>query len=273
MNLTAVILARNEAQHIAQTVASVVFADQVIVFDSGSTDGTQELAQAAGAAVLHHPFENYAQQRNAALDAAAAAGADWVLFVDADERVSDDLAEEVIREDKQINRLEVEIDDFCLRILALEQPVARDLRFIIGSFHITEALERIGDQSTNIAEKTLFINLKPELPIMNMVKTMSEIVGEMLGEVITAYNNMDDALSLRIREMDSRVDDLNQKIVKTIIDEMGCEASTIGRGVNIIAVSSYLERVADLATNIAEDVVFISRGRNIKHSSHFDYQE
>lgn len=95
MNLTAVILARNEAQHIAQTVASVVFADQVIVFDSGSTDGTQELAQAAGAAVLHHPFENYAQQRNAALDAAAAAGADWVLFVDADERVSDDLAEEV----------------------------------------------------------------------------------------------------------------------------------------------------------------------------------
>ena len=185
----------------------------------------------------------------------------------------DDLAEEVIQEDKQINRLEVEIDDFCLRILALEQPVAKDLRFIIGSFHITEALERIGDQSTNIAEKAMFINLKPELPIMNMVKTMSDIVGEMLGEVITAYNNMDDALSLRIREMDSRVDDLNQKIVKTIIDEMGCEASTIGRGVNIIAVSSYLERVADLATNIAEDVVFISRGRNIKHSSHFDYQE
>jgi phosphate transport system protein len=183
---------------------------------------------------------------------------------------NDVLAQEVIGEDKEINRLEVEIEEQILNILALWQPVARDLRFVSGCSRVASDLERIGDQSTNIAERAILLNQKPRLSFMNAVNSLAEVVTDMFRKVITAFSTMDTDLAIQVCHMDSKADELNIKIIRQLIDYMAHESVVVERSVHTILTANALERIGDLSTNIGEEVVFIARGINVKHCDTFD---
>jgi phosphate transport system protein len=182
----------------------------------------------------------------------------------------DDLANQVMQGDKSINRLEVEIEEKILNILALWQPVARDLRFVTGCSRIASDLERIGDQSTNIAERAILLNQKPKLSFMNGLQSLSDVAAEMFRNVITAFSQQDCTMAVDVCNMDNRADELNVQIMRQLIDYMSTESKIVERAVHTLIVANALERVGDLATNIAEDVVFIVMGVNVRHSNKFD---
>ena len=182
----------------------------------------------------------------------------------------DDKAQEVIEEDEQLNNLEVEVDDITLHILALWQPVARDLRFITGCSRIATNLERIGDQATNICERVLMLNQKPKLDLMNSVDALAERALTMYRNVVGAFSDQDSEAAMKVCRADSTVDDMNIRIMRELIDFMITENVIVERAVHCIIIANALERVGDLSTNIGEDVVFISRGINVKHCDTYD---
>jgi phosphate transport system protein len=182
----------------------------------------------------------------------------------------DDKAQEVIEEDEQLNNLEVEVDDITLHILALWQPVARDLRFITGCSRIATNLERIGDQATNICERVLMLNQKPKLDLMNSVEALAERALTMYRNVVGAFSDQDSEAAMEVCRADSNVDDMNIRIMRELIDFMITENVIVERAVHCIIIANALERVGDLSTNIGEDVVFISRGINVKHCDTYD---
>jgi len=182
----------------------------------------------------------------------------------------DDKAQEVIEEDEQLNQLEVEVDDITLHILALWQPVAKDLRFITGCSRIATNLERIGDQATNICERVLMLNQKPRLSLMNSVEALADKALTMFRNVTRAFSDQDSKSAMLVCRTDSDVDDMNIRLMRSLIDFMITENVIVERAVHSIIISNALERVGDLSTNIGEDVVFISRGINLKHCDTYD---
>ena len=176
------------------------------------------------------------------------------------------LVDQVLREDKKINKLEVEIEELCLSTLALSQPVARDLRFVLGCSRIANNLERIGDQATNIAKRAKILNQKHELPGINNIQVLSDTVHEMLKKSITAFTNLDDNLSSQISDEDDIADDLNTKVIQEFVNYMANENVDIEKAVQTILISNFLERVGDLVTSITEHIIFIAKGLNVKHS-------
>lgn len=176
-----------------------------------------------------------------------------------------DLAEEVIQGDKAINILELDIDRHCLRLLALDQPMARDLRFIVGSMRISIDLERIADQAVNIAQRAQFISNRPPLPPIPAMEQLSETALDMLRSVIAAFINNNDQLASEVCQMDDTADELNVQVLKTQLDYMVHEVPAVERSVQTIIAARCFERAADGATNIAESVIFITKGLNIKH--------
>ena len=176
-----------------------------------------------------------------------------------------DLAEEVIGGDQEIDLLEVEIDQRCLRLLALDQPMARDLRFIIGCMRVCTNLERIADQAVNIAERALYLNQRPALPHQPLMEQLAATSVDMLNRAVSAFNNGRTKQASEVCQMDDRADELNVEILKHFIDYMIEEVKSVDRAVNTIIISRCLERCADLATNVAEAVVFIVEGVDIKH--------
>ena len=198
--------------------------------------------------------------RMAALTESALTKALQALF----ERNSD-MAEEVVEGDQEIDLLEVEIDRRCLRLLALEQPMARDLRFIIGCMRVCINLERIADQAVNIAERALYLNQRPALPHQPLVQQLSTTSVDMLKRAVSAFNSGQTGQAAEVCQMDDTADELNLKILKHFIDYMIEEVKSVDQAVNTIIISRCLERCADLATNVAEAVVFIVEGVDIKH--------
>jgi len=182
----------------------------------------------------------------------------------------EDLAQEVIDEDKQLNAMEVEIEERTLNILALWQPVARDLRFVTACSRIGNELERIGDQSTNIAERVLLLIQKPRLDLMTGLESLADDALAMYRKVTNAYTKLDCGQAIEVCKMDSNIDDLTLKIMRKFLDFMVNESVIVERAVHAIIIANALERVADLSTNIGEDIVFIARGINVKHSDSFD---
>lgn len=182
----------------------------------------------------------------------------------------DDKAQEVIEGDEQLNQLEVEVDDITLHILALWQPVAKDLRFITGCSRIATNLERIGDQATNICERVLMLNQKPRLSLMNSVEALADKALTMFRNVTSAFSDQDSKSAMLVCRTDSEVDDMNIRLMRSLIDFMITENVIVERAVHSIIISNALERVGDLSTNIGEDVVFISRGINLKHCDTYD---
>lgn len=176
-----------------------------------------------------------------------------------------DLAQDVIEYDEEINLLEVEIDRLSLRLLALDQPMARDLRFIVGCMRICSDLERIADQAVNISERTLFLNQRSPLPHQHTIEGLGKVSQEMLNKVLQAFVDQDVEKAREVCMMDDDADDLNVKNLRGMIDYMLNEVRAVERAVHMIILSRCLERAADHATNIAESVIFIVDGVNIKH--------
>ncbi len=175
------------------------------------------------------------------------------------------LAETIIQRDHEVNRLDIEIDDLCIQLLALHQPAARDLRFITTALKITTDLERIGDMAVNICERALELNEEPQLKPYIDIPRMARVSEKMIRESLDAFVREDTALALKVCKDDQEVDDLNSQIFRETISFMIEDPHTVSRAMKISSVSKYLERIGDHATNIAEMVVFMVKGKSIRH--------
>ena len=175
------------------------------------------------------------------------------------------LAEKTIAQDEKINQLEIVIDELCLRLLALHQPLATDLRFITSAMRINTELERIGDQAVNIAERVISLNQEPQLKPYIDIPEMAEITQNMLRDVLNAFVGGDASLAHSVCERDDRVDGLNDQVFRELLTYMMSDPKTITRAVHLLIVSRHLERIADHATNIAEGVIFMAQANVIKH--------
>jgi phosphate transport system protein len=174
-------------------------------------------------------------------------------------------AREVIARDAEVNRMDVETDEACIRLLALHQPAARDLRFITTGLKITTDLERIGDNAVNICERVLELNEEPQLKPYIDIPRMASIAQTMVTDSLDAFMRDDTALAEEVIARDDEVDGLNYQIYRELLSYMAEDSNTITRATRILFVSKYLERIADHATNIAEMVVFMVKGRTIRH--------
>lgn len=176
------------------------------------------------------------------------------------------LAEEVIMGDSTINALENEINEQCLRLLALRQPLARDLRLITAAMRIATDLERIADQAVNIAERALELNLRDPLNLPIDLKFMANLAMEMVRNSIDAFIRQDPQLALEVWRRDGEVDSLDDEYIRKLLNFMLEDTPAVMRAVHYIIIIRNLERIADLATNICEDIVFIVEGKVIRHS-------
>ena len=175
------------------------------------------------------------------------------------------MAEDVIRRDFEVNRLELEIDDRCVKLLALRQPAASDLRFITIGLRASKDLERMGDLAVNIAEQAIALNKEPQLKPYSDLPQMAMKAQEMLKNALDAFVNRDAALAQKVCEMDDEVDSFEHAIFLELIEMMGSDPKSVERGTRLILVSQQVERIADHATNIAEEVIFMVQGRDIRH--------
>lgn len=176
-----------------------------------------------------------------------------------------DLARRVILGDQQINLLEMDIDGRCIKLLALQQPIASDLRFIAVALKINTDLERMGDLAVNIAQRAIELNELPLLKPLIDLPRMAAVAQTMVKDSLDAFVNRDEALARAVCIRDDEVDRLNDQVFRELLTYMMGDASTIPRAVHLLLVSRQLERIADHATNIAEGVVYLSRGKVIKH--------
>ena len=177
------------------------------------------------------------------------------------------MAEEVIKSDRKINQMEIEIDDQCIRILALYQPEAADLRTVSMIMKINSELERIGDHAVNIAEKTIYLSDKPLVKPLIDIPRMAEKAIEMLQESLDAFINRDADLAVAVCKKDDEVDAIEPQIVRELITYMISDPKTIDRALTLILIARDIERIADLATNIAEDTYYVASGKTLKHHS------
>ena len=175
------------------------------------------------------------------------------------------LAQEVIDDDRLIDRLEIDIEERCVGLLALQQPLATDLRFITSALKISNDLERVGDHAVNIAENAAKLCGQPQLKPLVDIPRMAQLATAMLHEALDAFVRRDAPTARRLVRRDDEVDDLNQQVFRELLTFMIEDPSTITRAMELILVARNLERVADLATNVAEEVVFIAEARIIKH--------
>ena len=178
---------------------------------------------------------------------------------------SQELAEEVISSDDAINMAEIKIDDFCLKLLALHQPAAIDLRFITSAMKINNDLERMGDQAVNIAERALELLKEPQLKPLIDLPRMAELAQKMVRDSLDAFVRQDPELARDVCRRDDEVDALNDQVFRELLTYMMQDPHTITRAVHLLLVGRHLERIADHATNIAEDVIYLVQGRTIKH--------
>jgi phosphate transport system protein len=176
-----------------------------------------------------------------------------------------DLAKKTMQKEDQINLMENTIDEMCLKLLALRQPMAVDLRFITSAMKIITDLERMGDQAVNICERVFSLNQEPQLKPYIDIPRMAEIAQSMVKDVLDAFVNRDSKLARSVCERDDLVDGLNDQVFRELLTYMISDPKTITRAVHLMIVCRCLERIADHATNIAEDVIFMVDALVIKH--------
>jgi phosphate transport system protein len=188
--------------------------------------------------------------------------------VKAVDRVDADLADQIIKKDNEIDETEVDIEEECLKVLALHQPVAVDLRFIITVIKINNELERIGDQAVNIAQRVQIIAKRPKPPFWFDYSEMGEKAQKMLRMSLDALVNMDVDLAYRVITMDDEVDQIKSEAydkIKQAIQEL---PERVGYYINLLLISRHLERLADHATNIAEEVIYLVEGEIFRHAQY-----
>lgn len=175
-------------------------------------------------------------------------------------------ARATIARDTEVNRMDVENDELAIRLLALHQPAASDLRFITTSLKITTDLERIGDNAVNICERVLELNQEPQIKPYIDIPRMAAITQSMVRDSVDAFMRDDTELAGEVIDRDDEVDGLNYQIYRELLGYMVEDPSMISRATRVLFVSKNLERVADHATNIAEMVVYMVKGRTIRHT-------
>jgi len=176
-----------------------------------------------------------------------------------------ELAREVIEGDRRIDRAEVEVEEECLKLLALYQPVAEDLRFIAAVMKINGDMERMGDEAVNIAEHALFLASHDPIAVPKRLQDLSEVSMRMVGESLTAFVHGDGEAARRICAEDDEADEYNRQVINAVWKMMRDDPKTVERATHLFSVSRHLERIADHATNIAEDVVYMAEGKIIRH--------
>ena len=175
------------------------------------------------------------------------------------------LLAEVRAMELQVNQLHVEIDEACLELIALRQPTAVDLRFIAAAMKIIVDMERIGDQAINITERAESLLAVPPLKPLIDIPRMADIAQEMLKDALDAYVNGDDELAYQTILKDDEVDQLKDQVFRELLTFMMADPTTIPRALDLILVSRNIERIADHATNICEDVIFMVKGKDVRH--------
>src|SRR5512138_1199290 len=176
-----------------------------------------------------------------------------------------ELADEVVVGDAEVNALQIEIDDCCLKLLALQNPMASDLRLITAAMKINADLERIGDQAVNIAEHALKLIRQPLLKPLIDLPRMAEKAERMTRDSLDAFVRRDPALARNVLASDDAVDSLKEQIFRELLTYMIADPATIERALALILVSRSLEHIADHATNIAEDVIFMIEAKDVRH--------
>jgi phosphate transport system protein len=174
-------------------------------------------------------------------------------------------AEAIAGADNDVNLLHIEIDDRCLRLLALQQPMAADLRLITAAMKINSDLERIGDQAVNIAENV--VRLLPYPPVRALIDMprMAELAERMTRDSLDAFVRKDVELARSVLGRDDEVDAFKDQVFRVLLTHMMADPGTIERCLGLILISRNIERIADHATNIAEDVIFMAEGRDVRH--------
>jgi len=180
------------------------------------------------------------------------------------------LAEEVIKSDDEMDQLELDVDNQCYQILALEQPVARDLRFIATALKIVRDIERIGDIAVNIAERASELIQEPEMKRLIDLPIMAEAAQRLLKESPDAFVNSDAELAEKVIRDDTFVDDCYEQIFRELLTYMMEDTKYISRALKLIFIAKHLERVGDHSSNIAEMVIFLVRGQDIRHGTRLD---
>jgi len=175
------------------------------------------------------------------------------------------LLAEVVAMESQVNQLHVEIDETCLELIALRQPAAADLRFIAAAMKIIVDMERIGDQAINITERAESLLAVPPLKPLIDIPRMADVAQEMLKASLDAYVNGDDELAYQTILKDDEVDQLKDQVFRELLTFMMADPTTIPRAMDLILVSRHIERIADHATNICEDVIFMVKGKDVRH--------
>lgn len=178
------------------------------------------------------------------------------------------LAQRIIKSDYEIDEMEVDIEEECLKVLALHQPVAIDLRFIIAVIKINNELERIGDQAVNIAERVWVTAKSEQLEMFFDYSAMGEKAQKMLKMSLDALVNMDYDLAFSVVRMDDEVDAIKEQAYDRVKRAMGKHPDKLGYLINLFLISRHLERLADHATNIAEQVIYLIEGEIVRHAQH-----
>lgn len=176
------------------------------------------------------------------------------------------LAEEVIRRDHLINALDVKIDEECVRLIALRQPMARDLRLITTAMKITTDLERMGDLAGNIAERAIELNAEPQLKPFKNIPRMAEIAQQMVRDALDAFVTGCSRLPYEVIKRDDEVDELTVRNFEELLALMIQDPKIIPLAVKRTYIAKYLERIADHATNIAEMIIYMCKGKMIRHT-------
>ena len=176
------------------------------------------------------------------------------------------LARHVIERDHQVHTLDVEIDEECIRLLALHQPAARDLRLVTTAMKISTELERISDLAENVSERTIELNEEPQLKPYIDIPLMGKMARTMVKESIDAFVKDDSLLARKVLTDDDFVDDLMEQLFRELLSFMLADTRTISRAIRLSFIAKYLERMADHATNIAELVVYLVEGKIIRHT-------
>ena len=229
-------------------------------------------AETSAAIGFRHFHDQLAHLKQRLLDMSDLATSLLDLSVDALLSRDANMAEAVITGDRDLDALELEVEDQAIGLLALQQPMARDLRFIIASIKVSNDLERVGDHAVNIAQCAVRLAshstiITPDPEIADMARRARQ----MLRDSLTAFVRADGALGREVCRADDEVDAMHNSMFRILVTHMMEDARTITPSLELLLVSRNLERVADLATNIGEDAVFLAEGKQIKH--HAEEQE
>ena len=178
-----------------------------------------------------------------------------------------EMAHKVIKDDDEIDKLDTEMEERCIRILALRQPTAIDLRFITTAIKVTGHLERIGDMAVNIAEKAIQLNEEPKLKPYIDLPRMADLVVEMINNSLDSFIRSDLNIAEKVRQTEQVTDDLNEQIFRELLTFMMEDSKCIHRALLIMHVSKNLERIADHAKGIADMVTYMVTGENVRHQT------